>query len=370
MTERDGSLGAEDRPERFPPTVSVCIVNYNGAEWLERTLASVGTQTRPLHEILLIDSGSADTSLEVARGSGVEIEIVELGSNVGPARARNIGFERSTGTHVLFVDSDVELEPSCLAELLAGLGSEERIAAVVPRVLYAEDRKRIQYEGAESHFLGLMVLRCAGAEECEPDPRPIPITSASSACLLLDRRGWPDPEPFDSSFFIYLEDHDFALRWRARGHTLLVAPRARCFHGAGTEGLSLRRTGHYTSERIYRVIRNRWLLILKNYQTRTLLCLAPILALFEAFQFAGCLCKGWIRHWWRALRWLADHRAEIARTRTGARRHRRRGDRELLGGGPVPFAEQLCQTGAERIARRVMNLCAGLYWRWVQGALR
>jgi GT2 family glycosyltransferase len=71
-----------------------------------------------------------------------------------------------------------------------------------------------------------------------------------------DRR-LPSGVTFDESFFDMFEDHDFGVRTPSSGADILSVPAAHSYHGQGTEGLSIRQLGTYSSRRAYYLIRNR-----------------------------------------------------------------------------------------------------------------
>jgi len=207
----------------------------------------------------------------------------------------------------LFVDNDVSLSDDCVDRLIEALDNNSSAVAAMPSVLYAHEKDTVQYDGADNHFLGLMILHhqqerfLAGTREVRK------IGSLVTACAVVDRRRVPDPEPFDESFFIYFEDHDFGVRMRAMGHEILSVPAASCFHGKGTEGLSVRRTRKYSKRTVFFLIRNRWQFILKNYSLRSLLLLSPMFFIFEISQLIIVTKKGWLLEWGRAVAWIARH---------------------------------------------------------------
>ncbi|MGZ4265456.1 MAG: glycosyltransferase family 2 protein, partial [Solirubrobacteraceae bacterium] len=73
--------------------VAVVVPNWNGRRWLAQCLGSLAAQTRPAAEIVIVDNGSVDDSLELARSSGLPIGIIELERNTGFAFAANRGIE-------------------------------------------------------------------------------------------------------------------------------------------------------------------------------------------------------------------------------------------------------------------------------------
>ncbi|MGV9316271.1 glycosyltransferase family 2 protein [Streptomyces sp. NPDC003691] len=110
------------------PLVSVVVPNYNYGRALELCLRAAQAQTyRPL-EILLVDDCSTDDSVAVAESLGVRV--VSTGVNSGVAVTRNTGAAHARGEIVVFVDSDVAMEPDAVANAVAMLRANPRIGAV------------------------------------------------------------------------------------------------------------------------------------------------------------------------------------------------------------------------------------------------
>ena len=89
------------------PTISVVIPAYNAAKHLERCLASVYRQTYPLHEIIVVNDGSTDHTLEVLKSHADRIRLFST-PNGGASAARNYGIQQVTGDWVAFLDADDE----------------------------------------------------------------------------------------------------------------------------------------------------------------------------------------------------------------------------------------------------------------------
>jgi glycosyltransferase involved in cell wall biosynthesis len=103
---------------------SVIIPCFNAGRWIAAALRSVAEQTFPAHEIIVIDDGSRDDSLEQIRASGVLVKLLQThGANA--AGARNAGIEIATGDWIALLDADDIWYPNHLArgrELLGGTG--------------------------------------------------------------------------------------------------------------------------------------------------------------------------------------------------------------------------------------------------------
>ena len=88
------------------PTVSVIIPVYNKREYIKETVNSVLNQDFGSFEIIVVDDGSTDDSLEVVKSiSDPRLQIFSQ-SNSGVERSRNFGFSKSVGPFVVFLDAD------------------------------------------------------------------------------------------------------------------------------------------------------------------------------------------------------------------------------------------------------------------------
>lgn len=341
--------------------LTICVINYQGEDCISATLEALEAVRANVREVLVVDNGSTDAGPELIERDSPEVRLIRLPENMGPAGARNVGFREAGADLVLFVDNDVAVAPETPARLVSALLDDPHATLAMPRVLYASDPSTIQYDGAGSHFIGLMRLENANASVDSVAPRTRRIQSLVTACFLIDRSKWGREPPFDERFSYLLEDHDLGLRARIFGHEILAVPTP-CLHGAGTEGFSLRRSGSYSDVRIRNVIRNRWLVLLKNYGLRTLVVLGPFFALFELFQLAGVIRKGWLGHWLGACGSVGRDWRAILEDRGRVQARRRTRDREILTGGPLPFSAHLLRGRLDRAAARFLNLVGRAYW--------
>lgn len=345
--------------------ITLCMVNYNGEEYLERSLGSAFAQKDTFEEMFLIDNASSDRSIEIVREQFPGVNVIALEKNFGPGTARNEGFRAASSDLILFMDNDVVLTPDCPNLLMQALMDDPHSVVAMPRVLYENDRETIQFDGADSHYLGLMILHNENVPLANVAEDRKKLGSVVTACFLFNRKIWGGREPFDDDFFYMHEDHDFGMKTRAMGYGIVSVPLARCFHGEGTRGLSLRRTGKYAKVRVYCTIRNRWMILLKHYQLKSLVLLAPLLLVYEIFQFAGAIKKGWLAEWARALAWLISHFPGQLKKRRIIQGERKVPDREIIRGGPVPFTRYLTEGVMERSAKRALDALAVNYWKLI-----
>lgn len=116
------------------PLVSVIVVTRNSTRTLDDCLASIRNQTYTPIELIVVDNGSTDETLSVARRYS---DIVET---FGPERSaqRNRGAESSHGEYVLFIDSDMHLSPGVVRDCVDAMVGTKAPGVVIPEVSVGE----------------------------------------------------------------------------------------------------------------------------------------------------------------------------------------------------------------------------------------
>lgn len=111
------------------PVISVVVPCYNSEKTLLRTINSINDQVCKNFELVIVDDGSTDRTIELARQLQAKFDckttIVELGKNMGVSVARNYGLEKVRGKYVVFLDSDDEICPDFLEKSVAKLEKEQ-----------------------------------------------------------------------------------------------------------------------------------------------------------------------------------------------------------------------------------------------------
>lgn len=343
--------------------VSAVVFNYNGGEKVCRAVRTLVEQNFPLLEIVLVDNGSTDGSVERVQAAISQVVIVQTSDNPGLPAARNVALSRTRGDLVLMVDADVYITEGCIERLFSTL-VESGATVVCPRILLHPETHVVQCDGAAPHHVGTMVLRHAYTPLESLSVEPGEVDGCIGACLLVDRVRMLEAGGFDPLYFLYFEDLEFSLRLRILGHRLVCEPRAVVHHdrGAGTVGLSFRGEGPYPPQRANITMRNRLLLILTFYRLRTIAVLLPMLLAYEFATVALVVARGWGREWLAAWAWTIRHRGDIAQRRRRIQRLRRRADREVLRGGPLPLAPGLLRSRPAAAAVAALSRLVAWYW--------
>lgn len=202
------------------PLISVIMPCYNAAPYLEEAVRSVMGQTFPDVELLIIDDGSTDASIEIAERLRDEhpgrIRLFRQ-ANRGPYVARNLGLEHVRGEFVAFLDADDWWTPDCLEKLHAALVSSNATLAYCGwQNVGATDRSNAPYvpPDYEAGDKAAMFLSAAA---------PWPIHAALTRGTALRTAGG-----FDTDWSSCM-DYDLWLRIGVAGRIVLV-PEAMAFY--------------------------------------------------------------------------------------------------------------------------------------------
>jgi GT2 family glycosyltransferase len=214
-------------------TVAVVIPSWNSARLLPRCLDSLENQGVGL-ELLVVDNGSRDGSLELLRSRGVPH--VALPRNVGFAAAMNLGAARVAADAILALNADTALEPGATRLLLDALEADSSLGGVQPRILQLEEGARSVasarlYSAGQALTRDGRALEAAAGEPQRPEPlRRREIFGVCGAACLLRRELFDDLGGYDESYFAFYEDVDLNVRARIAGWRFEYVPEAVVWH--------------------------------------------------------------------------------------------------------------------------------------------
>ena len=209
--------------------VSIIIPNFNGKQYLKDCLNSIKKQNFSLYEVIIIDNGSTDDSVEYIKDNYDEFTLIQNRENLGFATAVNQGIKASNAEYVFLLNNDTELEVECVSKLLNCIDKDETIFAVSSKMIQNQNRNLIDDAGDEYTILGF-TQKVGNNRSTEFYQRKREIFSACAGAAIYRRNIFDIIGYFDENFFAYMEDLDISYRARIYGFKCVYCPEAVVYH--------------------------------------------------------------------------------------------------------------------------------------------
>ena len=339
------------------PLVSIIILNWNGLEHLKSSLPSVVKTNYSNYEITLVDNGSTDRSVDFVRKNFPNIKIVRNERNLGAPSGFNLGILHAKGKYIALLNNDIEVDADWLQPLIKVMEEFPDVAAVDPKYLNYYERNRFDTSAAAGRYIDFTGNPiCVGLDE-EDKGQYDEIRRIFTCCTLFRREIFNEVGLFDQDFFYGYDDVDLSWRINLRGYRILYVPFSRIYHKISL-GYCYASNGKERSARTRKFRRglyflnkrNKLLIILKNYSSKTLFWVLP-LVLFEHL--------GYIIYWsvkrdkqysfesFKAILWVLKNFKKIWVKHNLVQSIRKLNDREILKimkpyrGDPIIFLSSL-----------------------------
>jgi len=276
---------------------TLVVLNYDGRALLDACLPSVLAQRFADFEVVVVDNGSRDGSIEHIRARWPQVRVVALAENVGVTAALNAMVATARGEFVALLNNDVELEPEWLALVVEALRANPQAAAAAGKLLNFHRRSQIDGAGDILYRGGAATRRGHGEFDRGQYDTPEAMFGVCAGAAMYRRSAFERVGPFDERFFAFYEDVDWNFRAQLAGLTSRYVPSAVAFHmGGATLGQGM------TDFARYQVTRNLIWMVAKDFPMRTLFRHAPGIVYVQAAQFAGALQARQVGAWAHAVR--------------------------------------------------------------------
>ena len=220
--------------------LTVAIPTYNGRELLEVVLPSLAAQRYRDFDVVVVDDGSTDGTTEWLAAQWPDVEVV-VQDNQGVTAALNACLRAGADTEFVgLFNSDVELDPDCLGELVGALREYPEAGSASPKLLDFERRDVIDGAGDVLRWAGHGHRRGHGERDVGQYDRPQAIFGPCAGAAVYRRSAIEVVGDFDADFHAFFEDVDWALRAQLAGLQCRYVPSARVYHmGSATLGAGL-----------------------------------------------------------------------------------------------------------------------------------
>ena len=215
-------------------SVTVVIPNYNGLKFMEPCMAALEKQTCKDFEILVVDNGSSDGSVDWLRSH--QYPTIFLEENTGFSGAVNVGIKASKTPFVLLLNNDTEVEPDFIGEMIKAIRRSDQIFAVSSKMVQMYHKELMDDAGDMYSVLGWAYQRGVGRSS-KGYNREREVFSACAGAAIYRRAVFEQIGYFDEMHFAYLEDIDVCYRAKIFGWHNRYCPTAVVHHvGSGTSG--------------------------------------------------------------------------------------------------------------------------------------
>ncbi len=212
------------------------VLNWQQAQMTLSCVQSLQSMPESDLDILVIDNGSRDDSINVLKRHQNGFELQVLPHNVGFAAGNNHGLRQAISReydYALLINNDAFAAPDMLSHLLAEVQAD--IGLLSPKILYDSEPDRIWFAGGRRHPATLDMLNISQGK-LDHAQRIIShdVDYLLGACLLVNLQAARVVGLLDERYFFYFEDLDWSLRFTEAGYRLRLVADAHVFHRVST----------------------------------------------------------------------------------------------------------------------------------------
>ncbi|WP_407454905.1 glycosyltransferase family 2 protein [Methanobrevibacter sp.] len=260
--------------------VSVVTPNYNGEKFLNTFLESLENDNDCIGEVIIVDNGSNDASLDYlkSRTFNFPLVLIENNENLGFAPAVNQGIKKAKNDLIFSINNDTEVKKGSIKALIDLITSADDIFSVQAKMLQYDNKELVDDVGDEYNLLAW--TKKTGENHLSSEYMEIrDIFSSCAGAAMYKKSILDEIGLFDDNFFAYMEDVDLAIRSKINGYRNLLCPDAVVYHiGSATSG------SRYNEFKVKLAARNNVWVVYKNFPI-------PLKILNFIFLFFGFLIK-------------------------------------------------------------------------------
>ena len=243
------------------PKFHICILNWNGADILDKCIESVFMNKVPNYRVTVIDNNSSNFYPSKIDS---RVNIVQLDKNYGFSKGYNLGINKSNiddDEYIILLNYDATLDQNFISLLSKAVSSRGPDYIYGVKILFDNDEKLIWYAGGlfdlpsgEIAHIGIRQSNNKFNIEMETD-------YVTGCCMVIHKQIYLKLKGFDETFFMYNEDVDLCIRAKGYGVKCFYVPSAVAYHK-----VSMSTGGNYSIKKILLKTRSSHLLYRKYYK--------------------------------------------------------------------------------------------------------
>ncbi len=245
--------------------ISIITINYNG---LNDTCALIETiPNKDNLEVIVVDNASKNQEAEADTISKrfPHVKVIKSKKNLGFAGGNNLGIKAARGKYLFFINNDTIFKGFNIQALIDRLESSPAIGVVCPKIRFAWGTNPIQFTGYTP--LSKITVRNQsigfGEEDHGQYDTAHPTPYAHGAAMLIQREAIEKTGLMPECFFLYYEELDWSMMFTRAGFQIWYEPLCTIYHKESQS------TGQNSPLRTYYMVRNRLLLVKRNWDGLT-----------------------------------------------------------------------------------------------------
>jgi hypothetical protein len=211
----------------------IIILNWNGLADTLECLESLARLDYADYEVVVVDNGSTDRSVETIRARFPHVALIETGENLGFAEGNNVGLRYAldqAADYVLLLNNDTVVDPGLLTALVKVMERDGEIGVASPLVFHYGVLDEIWAAGAVINWADGSTQRLRAGERAGKD-ESICDADFVTGCALLTKREVVEKTGFlDADYYLYYEEVDWCVRAHKQGYRIVCVPQAKIWH--------------------------------------------------------------------------------------------------------------------------------------------
>ena len=217
------------------PKVTVLILSYDGKHLLEDSVSSYLANDYPNFDVVVIDNGSSDETVEYVNENFPGAKAIRIEKNRGYSGGFNFGldyaFNRNDSDYVLVTNNDVKADKGVISALVKVAETNKKIGFVTGKVYYFDRPDILQTVGKKED-----PIRWNGGDigvREKDNGQYDTITErafADDIFTLVRREMYKKTGGYDTTFFLQSEEYDWQARAKSLGYKIMYTPHARLWH--------------------------------------------------------------------------------------------------------------------------------------------
>lgn len=223
----------------------VVIVSWNVQSYLRKCLTSLSSERAGSvpFEVVVVDNNSADGSADSVKQSFPWVKLISLNTNVGFAKACNLGAENSSSDYILFLNPDTEVATGFFSDLERSFIQHPDAAVVGGHIYNDNGSTQLSVRAFPTCWIGFLeAFKLLNRFPKLAKEYLLPsfdysvsqaVDQVMGACFAVRSKIWLELDGFDDNFFVWFEEVDFCKRCKLAGYNIWYESRLSMLHSLG-----------------------------------------------------------------------------------------------------------------------------------------